>query len=106
MADVAQWDEAFLTQREDDERSQALAQCSDADWEAAVDEVMRQTADVARGFANCPAAKCRRARRCAGDAEACLAQLQLSLSPQVAQQLIEEVYAELQQNRRAAAEEG
>jgi hypothetical protein len=104
MASAAQWDEAFLKQRDDEARETAFDQQCDADWEQARRQLKREHSDVHRGFASCPSAKCRRARRCMGDDAVCLAQLRMRLPPHVELDLVEEIYAEIQTARREAAE--
>jgi hypothetical protein len=100
------WDEAFLKQRAVNARAAALARQTDADWERAQLQIKREMSDVHRGFACCPDSRCRRARRCRPAAYlACFDVLRVRLPYAVEQELIEDVYAEMQQARRDAAAE-
>jgi hypothetical protein len=99
------WDEAFLKQRKRNLREAALAGQTDADWERAVMRHERETSDTVGGFLDCPLSRCRRALRCAGNPLMCMPRCRLELQPGVAQELVEEIYAEIQQERRDAAAE-
>jgi len=96
---TAIWDKAFLKQRERD----ALAAQSDDDWESAILRFERGMSNVAGGFRACQLAKCRRARRCVGNKPVCMPRCTLELEPGAEQELIDEFYAEIQQERRDAA---
>jgi hypothetical protein len=98
------WDEAFLKQRERDARAEALAVQSDADWEYAVLLLERARSDLERGFAECRLPACRRAKRCLGNPPICTARCELE--PGAEQDLVEEFYADIQEDRRDAAAEG
>jgi len=100
MATTLQWDETFLKQRKKDEAELKVTERMDADWEKAVRQIRRERSDMVRGFVLCPAAKCHRARRCMEDEPSCLAFLDASLPWDLEQSFIEEVYAELQKERR------
>jgi hypothetical protein len=102
---TAIWDEAFLKQRERNMREDALAVQTDDDWESAVMQFEREMSDVSEGFLDCPLSGCRRALRCVGNPPSCMPRCRLELQPGVAQELVEEIYAEIQQERRDAAAE-
>jgi hypothetical protein len=106
MARTVIWDEAFLKQRADNVRAAALARQTDADWERAQLQIKREVSFVHRGFACCPDSRCRRARRCLPAAYlACFDALRVRLPYAVEQELIEDVYAEMQEARRDRAKE-
>jgi hypothetical protein len=102
---TAIWDEAFLKQRERNMREDALAAQTDDDWESAVMQFEQEMSDVSQGFLDCPLSGCRRALRCVGNRPICMPRCRLELQPGVAQELVEEIYAEIQQERRDAAAE-
>ena len=102
---TAIWDEAFLKQRERNMREDALAVQTDDDWESAVMQFEREMSDVSEGFLECPSSGCRRALRCIGNPPSCMPRCRFELQPGVAQELVEEIYAEIQQERRDAAAE-
>jgi hypothetical protein len=105
MIMTAIWDEAFLKQRERNMREDALAVQTDGDWESAVMQFEREMSDVSEGFLDCPLSGCRRALRCVGNPPTCMPRCRFELQPGVAQELVEEIYAEIQQERRDAAAE-
>jgi hypothetical protein len=98
------WDNAALKQRERDAREEALAVQSDGDWKFAVLRLERGKSDLEYGFVDCPLPGCRRAKRCVGNPQVCTARGELQ--PGAEQDLVEEFYAELQQERRNAAAHG
>jgi hypothetical protein len=100
---TAIWDEAFLKQRERDAREHALAVQSDQDWESAVMQFERETSDVSEGFVDCLLSGCRRALRCVGNPPICMPRCRREFEPGVAQEQVEEIYAEIQEERRDAA---
>jgi hypothetical protein len=102
---TAIWDEAFLKQRERNMREDALAAQTDDDWESAVMQFEQEMSDVSEGFLDCPLSGCRRALRCVGNRPICMPRCRLELQPGVAQELVEEIYAEIQEERRDAAAE-
>jgi hypothetical protein len=102
---TAIWDEAFLKQRERNMREDALAVQTDEDWESAVMQFEQEMSDVSEGFLDCPLSGCRRALRCVGNRPICMPRCKFELQPGVAQELVEEIYAEIQQERRDAAAE-
>lgn len=105
MVKTRQWDEDFLRDREAAEEEAAFAQRCDADRRRAVRQMNHEVSEVLRGFTVCPMRRCRRARRCEADAaEFCRAKLRGGLPADVARRLTDEVYAELQVDRRDAAE--
>jgi hypothetical protein len=98
---TTEWDKDFLDDRESEAKAAAFeAQC-DADWQQAVRQVRREIAETYRGFERCADRACRRARRCM--AEDCIMGLAIPLPVDVARSLVQEVYAEIQQDRRKAA---
>jgi hypothetical protein len=101
----ALWDEAFLKQRERNLREAALAVQTDDDWDSAVMQHEREMSDDVGGFLDCPLSRCRRALCCAGNPLMCMPRCRLEFEPGVAQELVEEIYAEIQQERRDAAAE-
>jgi hypothetical protein len=103
---TAIWDEAFLKQRERDAREHALAVQSEQDWESAVMQFERETSDVSEGFVDCPLSRCRRALRCVGNPPICMPRCRREFGPGVAQEQVEEIYAEIQEERRDAAAQG
>jgi hypothetical protein len=100
------WDEALLKQRERNAREDTLAVQSDDDWARAVLRLERGMSGVSGGFRDCPLRACRRARRCAGDRPVCMPRCKVELEPGAEQELCEEFYAEIQEERRNAAAEG
>jgi hypothetical protein len=102
-AAIREWDEAFLKQRARDEAEGAVQARQDADWERAVGQIAREVSDVFRGYTLCESAKCRRARRCMGFASGCHDRLPGHVPLHVTEAQIEEVYAEIQEDRRASA---
>jgi hypothetical protein len=102
---TAIWDEAFLKQRERNMREDALAVQTDDDWESAVMQFEREMSDTVEGFLDCSLSGCRRAFRCVGNPPICMPRCKYELQPGVAQELVEEIYAEIQRERRDAAAE-
>jgi hypothetical protein len=99
------WDSNVLKQRERDARDEVLAAQSDDDWEFAVLQLERGKSNLEYGFVDCPLPGCRRAKRCVGNPPVCTARCELE--PGAEQDLVEEFYADIQQERRhAAAGEG
>jgi hypothetical protein len=98
------WDAAFLKERERDAQEQTNEAQFEADWEQADAQFGREFSDANSGFQVCPLRACRRARRCASDELPCLDLLAVRFSRAAAQSWIEEIYAEIQQQRRDAAE--
>jgi hypothetical protein len=98
------WDAAFLKERERDAQEQAEQAQFDADWERADLQFGREFSDANNGFELCPLRACRRARRCTSDELHCLDLLPVTFSRATAQSCIEEIYAEIQEERRDAAE--
>jgi hypothetical protein len=101
MEAIRQWDEAFL--QEYAERAPRAAfdqQCAD-DWARAAQQVRRELSDTVHGWRECKVRRCRRARTCAGDAS-CVARMRVALPPDVEWNMVDEVYAELQEDRKIA----
>jgi hypothetical protein len=102
---AAIWDEAFLKQHERNARDDALAVQSDEDWKSAELLLERAMSDACDGYVDCPLSACRRAYRCVGNRPICLAWCTVEFEPGGEQQLFEDFYAEIQQERRNAAAE-
>ena len=98
------WDAAFLKERERDAQEQAMQAQFEADWEQADARFSREFSDTNNGFRLCPLRACRRARRCASDELLCVDLLPAKCPHAAAQPRIEEIYAEIQEQRRDAAE--
>ena len=98
------WDAAFLKEREHDAQEQAKQAQFEADWEQADAQFGREFSDANNGFRLCPLRSCLRARRCTSDELLCLDLLPVRFSRATAQSWIEEIYAEIQEQRRDAAE--
>jgi hypothetical protein len=98
------WDSKVLKQRERDAREEALAAQSDDDWKFAVLQLERGKSNLEYGFVDCPLPACRRAKRCAGNPLVCTARGELQ--PGAEQDVVEEFYADIQEERRNAAAEG
>jgi hypothetical protein len=102
---AAIWDEAFLKQHERNAREDALAVQSDEDWKSAELLLERAMSDACDGYVECPLSACRRAYRCVGNRPICLPRCKVEFEPGGEQQLFEDFYAEIQQERRDAAAE-
>ena len=102
---TAIWDEAFLKQHERNAREDALAVQSDEDWQSAELLLERAMSDACDGYVECPLSACRRAYRCVGNRPICLPWCKVEFEPGGEQQLFEDFYAEIQQERRGAAAE-
>ena len=90
-----------LKQRERDAREEALEAQSNADWKFAVLQLERGRSHVERGFAECHLPACRRAKRCVGNPPVCTARCELE--PGAEHDLVDEFYADIQEQRRDAA---
>jgi hypothetical protein len=97
------WDAAFLKERERDAQEQANQAQFEADWEQADLLFGREFSDANNGFQYCPLRACLRARRCSNDELLCLDLLPARFTRAVAVSRIEEIYAEIQEERRDAA---
>jgi hypothetical protein len=93
------WDVQFLK----DHQRAGLERQFDQDWQRARAQAIRDLANDLEHHCVCRSARCRRARRCAGTDADCRRQAERELQPEELQQLAEEVYLCLQQERRAAA---
>jgi hypothetical protein len=102
---TAIWDEAFLKQHERNAREDALAVQSDEDWKSAELLLERAMSDACDGYVECPLSACRRAYRCVGNRPICLPRCKVEFEPGGEQQMFEDFYAEIQQERRDAAAE-
>jgi hypothetical protein len=99
------WDVAFLKARERDAQEEVEQAQFEADWEEADARFSREFCDTNNCFRLCPLRACRRARRCMSDELLCVDLLPAKCPHAAAQPRIEEIYAEIQQQRRDAAEE-
>src|ERR1700710_403498 len=97
---MAIWDEAFLKQRERDAHADALAAQSDSDWETAEMLLERAMSDSVGGCLDCPLQACRFELRCAGNRPICMPRCAVDLVPGAEQELVDQFYAEIQQERR------
>jgi hypothetical protein len=104
MTRTSIWDAAFLKERELDAQEQANQAQFEADWEQADAQFGREFSDANNGFQVCPLRACSRARRCTTDELPCLDLLAVRFSRATAQSWIEAIYAEIQEQRRDAAE--
>jgi hypothetical protein len=104
MAKTPVWDAAFLKERERDAQEQANQAQFEADWQQADAQFGREFSDDNKGFSFCPLRVCGRARRCASDELLCLDLIPVRLPLHVSQSLVEEIYAEIQEQRRDTAE--
>jgi hypothetical protein len=93
------WDVAFLKER----LEAGLERQFEQDWGCARAEALRDLANDMEHHGVCRSARCRRARRCAGTDADCRRMAERELQPEELQQLAEEVYLRIQQQRRAAA---
>jgi hypothetical protein len=103
MAEPAIWDAEFLKARERDAQETANEAQFAADWEQADAQFGREFSDANNGFKLCPLRACLRARRCSSDELLCLDLLPVKFTRAVAVSRIEEIYAEIQEERRDAA---
>jgi hypothetical protein len=97
------WDTAFLKERERNAQEAANEAQFAADWERADAQFGREFSDNNNGFKLCPLRACLRARRCSSDELLCLDLLPARFTRAVAVSRIEEIYAEIQEERRDAA---
>jgi hypothetical protein len=103
MAEPAIWDAEFLKARERDAQEAANEAQFAVDWERADVQFGREVSDANSGFRLCPLRACLRARRCSSDELLCLDLLPVKIPRAVANSLVEEIYAEIQEERRDAA---
>ena len=103
----ALWDAEFPKQRMQAAVERAKYAQSQRDWQTAQIYVERIIADMYDRHRVCTLSRCRRARRCIGNAPLCLGQPISELrTPAKVQDSIENAYALIQQERAAAAREG
>jgi hypothetical protein len=100
----ALWDAEFPKQRMKEAIESARYAQSEQDWRTAEIYVEREIADVFDRHHFCSLSRCRRARRCIGNAPLCWGRRQPK--PAKVQDAIERAYALIQQQRAAAAREG
>jgi hypothetical protein len=98
------WDAEFIEERERDAQEKVKRTQLDADWNAANAQFAGEMAEHFGCHRTCNSRSCRRARRCTGDAAACLKRAGISIPHDVAYRLIEDIYAETQESRREAEE--
>ena len=98
------WDTAFLKGRQRDAQEQANEAQFEADWQQADAQFGREFSDANNGYKLCPLRACSRARRCTSDELLCLDLLPVRFSRAAAETCIEEIYGEIQEQRRDAAE--
>ena len=103
MAEPAIWDAKLLKKRERDAQEAANEAQFAADWERADAQFGREFSDANNGFKLCPLRACLRARRCSSDELLCLDLLPVKFTRAAAVSRIEEIYAEIQEERRDAA---
>jgi hypothetical protein len=103
----ALWDAEFPKQRIQAAIDHAKYAQSQRDWQTAQIYVEREIADLFDRHEVCALSRCRRARRCIGNAPLCLGQrIGEQRIPAKVQDSIEKAYALIQQERAAAAREG
>src|ERR1700712_4981031 len=103
MAEAAIWDKEFLKARERDVQEAANEEQFEADWEQADAQFGREFSDANNGFRFFPLRACLRPGRCRSDELLCLDLLPVKFTRAVAVSWIEEIYAEIQEERRDAA---
>jgi hypothetical protein len=100
------WDVEYLKSRLQEElEAQKTAQC-EQDWKLAEIEAARRLSNAVEHHAACRSAACRRARRCVGNKAPCRRLSKSELKPGDFEELVERLYLRMQQERRAAADEG
>jgi hypothetical protein len=104
MAKTPVWDAAFLKERERDAQEEADQAQFEADWQQADAQFGREFSDANNGFKLCPLRACLRARRCMSHELLCLDLLPVRFSRTTAESCIDEIYAEIQEQRRDAAQ--
>ena len=96
------WDAKFLKDHERATNEQVNDAVRAEDWARARMQVHRELSDALDGYLRCPLAACRRAQRCIGDQMLCR---EIDRLPDIDDQdLVAEVYADIQHARRAAAD--
>jgi hypothetical protein len=103
----ALWDGEFPKQRLQAAIEQAKEARSERDWQSAEIEVERAIADKFDRHRVCELSRCRRARRCIGNAPLCWRRpISEHHVPATVQDAIDKAYVLIQQERAAAAREG
>src|ERR1700712_5535125 len=101
------WDAEFPKQRMQAAIERAKYAQSERDWQTAQIYVERVIADLYDRHEVCALSRCRRARRCIGNAPLCLGRrISEQRIPAKVQDSIEKAYALIQLERAAAAREG
>jgi hypothetical protein len=100
----ALWDAEFSKQRMQAATERARYAQSQRDWQTAEIYVEREIADMFDRHRVCALSRCRRARRCIGNAPLCWGRRQPK--PAKVQDSIENAYVLIQLERAAAAREG
>jgi hypothetical protein len=102
---VLAYDLKILKLREADAREEEDVAQSDLDYTLCVARVHRAMADKVALHLRCPLKVCIRARRCAGEEQPCLSLLSKPvISPAREQQIIDDLYYDVQAWRLAAEE--
>src|SRR4051794_21707097 len=103
----ARWDAEFPKQRLEAAAERIEDARSERDWQTAEIEVERAISDKFDNHRRCMLSRCRRARRCIGNAPLCWRRpISEHHLPAKVQDTIERVYVAIQQERQAAAREG
>jgi hypothetical protein len=98
------WDEDVLAEREANEHGDRLDKMLDRDFERAVASVARAASNLRRLFRKCPRTLCRRARRCCSTSDQCaVPRARTNRERRREAEVIDEIYALYQQQRRDAA---
>ena len=100
------WDVEFLKGRLQEGLERNTVAQFEQDWELAKTEAVRRLAFACGHPVSCRSARCRRARRCVGSEAPCKELWKSEQTPWEWQQLVEKLYAQIQQERRAAVHEG
>jgi len=100
------WDFEFLKDRLKEGLERKKRAQFEQDWKRAEIEAAQRVSNVVAFYASCRSARCRRARRCAGTTAPCKGLWKSELRPAEMQRLLEDAYARIQQERRAAMIEG
>jgi hypothetical protein len=93
------WDARTLKARTQAATERAENVQAEQDWNSAAIYAERIVSDVRKRFTICPLPACRRARGCRGNPTICLP----ANAGKAAEASIENIYAQIQQQRRAAA---
>jgi hypothetical protein len=100
------WDSEFLKDRLQEGLERNTTAQFEQDWKLAEAEAVRRLAYAVGYPVSCRSARCRRARCCVGSEEPCKQLWKSELRPEEMQRLVEKLYVQIQQERRAAVHEG